>query len=279
MRIEQIDLFYYALPEIRDQSDGSQDSFIVRIRADTGLEGYGESDSSPLLALAAFCTPPSHSNIVNISESLLGQTLDTPDDVRRIYAHARRRALDMAQFPHAYAAADIALWDLLGKHLNTPVFRLLGHERSVPKIAYASQLFGDTPEETHERARQARSRRFRAAKFGWGPMGHFDEAFDIALVRAAREGLGDDAALMVDAGVVWGEDDATALQRANAFRPFDVTWLEESPRARAATRCGRPKTCSTTAASPSCRSIPGALAASRRRSRRTGWLGRAGGRG
>src|SRR5580765_8337457 len=115
MKIEHIDLYYFARSEIEDKADGSQDSFVVRVRSDSGLEGYGESDSSPLLALASYCTPMSHSNIVRLSESLIGQSLESPADIRRIYQHARRRALDMAQFPHAYAAADIALWDLLGK--------------------------------------------------------------------------------------------------------------------------------------------------------------------
>src|SRR5690554_4107880 len=139
MKIEAIDLYYLALPQVREVADGSQDSFIVRIRADNGLEGFGESDSSPLLAFASYCTPTSHSNIINLRSSLIGQEIHSPDDVRRIYAYCERRAMDMAQFPHAYAAADIALWDLLGKHLRTPVYRLLGHERCVPKVAYSSQ--------------------------------------------------------------------------------------------------------------------------------------------
>lgn len=227
MRIKQIELFYLALPEIRDQADGSQDSFVVRIRSDTGIEGHGESDSSPLLAFAAYCTPMSHGNIVNLAESLIGQTVESPDDIRRIYHHARRRALDMAQFPHAYAAADIALWDLLGRHLGQPVFRLLGHAESLPKTAYSSNLFQDTPEQTRAVAQEAVRRGFKAAKFGWGPMGHRGEDFDVALVREARAGLGDAAALMVDAGVVWQDDWRTAARRADRFLAFEPVWLEE----------------------------------------------------
>jgi L-alanine-DL-glutamate epimerase-like enolase superfamily enzyme len=230
MKIASIDLFYFRLPEIRDIADGSQDSFIVRVRSDTGLEGFGESDSSPLVAMSCFITPTSHSNIVNLSQSLIGQTLDEPEDVRRIYRHAKRRAMDIAHFPHAYAAADIALWDLLGKHLTQPVYRLLGHAAQHPKRAYASHLFQETPEATAQLAARSCERGFTAAKFGWGPMGHHGEAFDIELVRAARAGLGGSqkgAALMVDAGTIWQRDHETALARARAFAPFDVTWLEE----------------------------------------------------
>ena len=226
MKIESIDLFYFALPEVRDIADGSQDSFIVRVRSDTGLEGYGESDASPVVSLAAFVTPASHSNVIGIRELLIGETLDEPSDVRRIYQAVHLRAMDIAQFPHAYSAADIAMWDLLGKHLGRPTYQLLGYDKAVAKQAYASVLFGDTPEETAALGRAARERGFTAAKFGWGPMGKHGEDFDIALVKAAREGMGD-GAVMVDAGIAWGADHETAARRARAFAAFDITWLEE----------------------------------------------------
>ena len=46
---------------------------------------------------------------------------------------------------HCIAGIDMALWDLLGKSRGEPVYRLLGYETAFPKIAYASQLFGDDP--------------------------------------------------------------------------------------------------------------------------------------
>jgi L-alanine-DL-glutamate epimerase-like enolase superfamily enzyme len=124
------------------------------------------------------------------------------------------------------AGADIALWDLMGKHLGEPVYRLLGYDRSVPKTPYASALFGDTPAETRDLARSLRHRDYRAAKFGWGPMGKASLENDVALAAAAREGLGREARLMVDAGVVWGADDEPAYQRAVRFADFNITWLE-----------------------------------------------------
>src|SRR6059058_1821183 len=171
MKIESIDLFYFALPQIRDIADGSQDCFIVRIRSDTNEQGFGESDSSPLVAMACYMAPMSHSNIVNLKESLIGQQLDSPEDIERIYRHCKRRAMDIAHFPHAYAAADIALWDLLGKHLKMSVYQLLGYSKQYAKRAYASHLFPQTPEETSQVARSACERGFSAVKFGWGPIG------------------------------------------------------------------------------------------------------------
>ena len=199
MRIEAIDLFYLALPEITTAADGTQDSFVVRVRTDEGLEGWGESDASPLVSLAAYVCPMSHGNIINLRDSLLGETLETPEDVRRLHFKGRRRAMDIQHVDHAQSAVDIALWDLLGKKLQQPVYALLGYERAYPKLPYCSVLFGDDPASTCHRAEEIRNKGYRAAKFGWGPMGR-DEETDVALVQAARQGLGPEARLMVDAG-------------------------------------------------------------------------------
>lgn len=227
MKIEAIDLFYVALPEIKRAADGTQDSLVVRVRTDNGLEGWGECDASPLVSMAAYVMPMSHSNVINIREALLGETLDSPEDVIRLRAKAGEYGLDIQQLDHAVAGADIALWDVLGKHLGEPVWKLIGHDASYKKLPYASVLFGDDPAETRAVADSIVERDFRAAKFGWGPMGRGSLADDIALVQAARDGLGPEAKLMVDAGVIWGDNVDEAYERAVAFADLGVTWLEE----------------------------------------------------
>ena len=47
MRIEAVDFFYLAMPEIRDIGDGSQDALLVRVTGDNGLEGWGECEAAP----------------------------------------------------------------------------------------------------------------------------------------------------------------------------------------------------------------------------------------
>ena len=227
MKIEAIDLFYVALTKITRTADGTQDSLVVRVRTDNGLEGWGECDASPLVSLTAYVMPMSHSNIINIREALLGETLDSPEDVVRLRNKAGEYGLDIQQLDHAVAGADIAMWDVLGKHLGEPVWKLIGHDASYKKLPYASVLFGDDPAETRAIADSIVEREFRAAKFGWGPMGRGSLADDIALVQAARDGLGPDAKLMVDAGVIWGDDVDAAYERAVAFADIGVTWLEE----------------------------------------------------
>jgi len=227
MKITSVDPFYLRMPEITTAADGTQDTLVVRVRTDAGLEGWGECDASPLVSLAAYCCPMSHGNIINIRESLIGETVASPDDVRRLHAKALRNGSDIQQIDHAYSGADIALWDVAGKLLKQPVYKLLGGKKSFPKQPYASVLFGDTPEETLRVAQRIQSQGFRAAKFGWGPMGKNGAEGDVALVRAAREGLGAGPELMVDAGWAWGRDVEVVCDRARRFAPYRLTWLEE----------------------------------------------------
>ena len=232
MKITAVDPFYFRMPNITTAADGTQDTLLVRIQTDTGLEGWGECDASPLVSLAVYCCPMSHGNIINIRTSLIGETLDGPDDVLRLSEKTLRNGLDIQQIQHAYSGAEIALWDVIGQQLNKPVYRLLAEMSGTsstahPKVPYASVLFGDTPEATYGIATRLREQGYRAAKFGWGPMGKFGEENDIALVRAAREGMGTEAQIMIDAGVVWDSDHETAYQRAEAFSQFSPTWLEE----------------------------------------------------
>lgn len=125
---------------------------------------------------------------------------------------------------NAISGVDMALWDIAGKALGQPVYRLLGGGFRSHLRAYASILFGDTPEETYEIGRRWTGEGFTAVKFGWGPMGR-DERTDIALVREARRGIGDDAELMIDAGICY--DSSTAIRRAQQFAEYRPFWLEE----------------------------------------------------
>ena len=86
MKIVAVDPFYLRMPGVTDAADGTQDSFLVRVRTDNGLEGWGESDASPLVSLAVYCCPMSHGNIISIGDSLAGETLESVDDIRRLHA-------------------------------------------------------------------------------------------------------------------------------------------------------------------------------------------------
>src|SRR5437667_3763675 len=187
MKIISVDPIYLKMPSITTAADGTQDTLLMRIRTDDGITGWGECDVSPLVSLSVYCCPMSHGNIINIRESLLGETIDSPDDVRRLRAKVLRNGLDIQQIHHAYSGADIALWDVVGKKLRRPVYQLLGGDKQFPKLPYASVLFGDSPEQTYQVARGLKDRGFRAMKFGWRPLGSKDAAFDEALQRYGRD--------------------------------------------------------------------------------------------
>jgi L-alanine-DL-glutamate epimerase-like enolase superfamily enzyme len=226
MKIEAVDFFYLSMPEVRDIGDGSQDACLVRVRAGD-LTGWGECEAAPLPTIAAFVCPMSHSACKPVGASVLGQPLDDVADIRRLGDRVRDQSLDLLQADHTLSGIDMALWDLLGKRLSEPAYRLLGYAAAFPKVPYSSMLFGDTPGETCEKGRRARANGFRAAKFGWGPIGLGGVAADVEQFRAAREGLGEDGILLVDVGTVWRDDVEAASIRLQALQEVRATWLEE----------------------------------------------------
>ncbi|NLG96011.1 MAG: mandelate racemase/muconate lactonizing enzyme family protein [Chloroflexi bacterium] len=224
--IDSIDFFYLSMPEIKDISDGSQDVLLVRITAG-GEVGWGECEAAPLVTIASLVCPMSHSACKPVGASVLGQRLESPEDIRRIHQTVRANSMDLLQADHTLSGIDVALWDLLGKVTGQPVYALLGFERANPKIPYLSLLFGDTAEETRQKAEMARTAGYRALKFGWGPFGHLDVKSDVDQLMAAREGLGPDGILLVDAGTVWVDDVEEAARRIQALEACRVEWLEE----------------------------------------------------
>ena len=214
------------MPQVLDRGDGSQDALVVRVRGG-GLVGWGECEAAPLVSIASWCCPMSHSACRPLRDSVLGRRLESPRDIEEIGRDVRRRSFDLLQTDHTLSGIDIALWDILGKRLGEPVWRLLGQERTLPKTPYASALFGDDPQATLEKARRWREAGYRAVKLGWGPYGSGTVEADAEQVRAAREGLGEDGVLLVDAGTVWREDVDAASARLPALEECGALWLEE----------------------------------------------------
>jgi L-alanine-DL-glutamate epimerase-like enolase superfamily enzyme len=226
MKIESIDFFYLSMPEILDIGDGSQDALLVRVAAG-GHIGWGECEASPLVSIAALVCPMSHAACKPVAASVLGQELSTRSDIARIAAEVEWQSMDLLQADHTFSGIEMALWDILGKAAGEPAYRLLGYERAYPKLPYASQLFGDTPEETLYLCRAARERGYAAVKCGWGPFGHGSLEEDRDQLAAAREGLGPDGTLLIDAGQIWGEDVEAAKARLPMLEDVKATWLEE----------------------------------------------------
>lgn len=130
---------------------------------------------------------------------------------------------------HTIGGIDIALWDILGKACGQPVGRLLGGRYRDRVRPYASLLMRE-PARMADELLPVNAQGFRAFKIGWGPFGRKSFAMDEAIVRAARDAVGPDAQLMVDAGAsdaFWPQGYKWALRTAEMLSAYDVAWFEE----------------------------------------------------
>lgn len=225
MKITDVEALYLRLPEITDRADGTQDTLIVRVHTDAGIVGLGEVDSSPLVAKAIIEAPMSHFIARGLAECVIGED---PLEIEVLWQKMYRGSIFFGRggaAQQAISGIDMALWDIAGKVYQQPVYKLLGGSFKKAFRAYASILFGETPEETYEIGRRFVDQGFTAVKFGWGPLGQ-SEAGDLAQVSAARRGVGEEAEFMIDAGLAY--DVTTAIKRAHQFAEFRPFWFEEA---------------------------------------------------
>jgi L-rhamnonate dehydratase len=196
------------------------DWLLVEIFTDSGLVGLGNAALAPMVTktLIDTCLRP----------LLLGAD---PWDVEFLWQQMYRRTLAFGRKGVALAgisAADIALWDLLGKDARQPVFRLLGGRTKDRIPVYASRLYAMPVAELQAEARKYKDQGYSMMKlrFGWGPLdGAAGMQKNLELVRAVREVIGDEVDLMADAYMGWTLDYAKRM--LPLLEPFRLRWLEE----------------------------------------------------
>ncbi len=223
MRISRIDSF-----PLRGRGQqgayGAPYGVVVRIETESGVVGYGESDSMPGVVKAVIEAPFLHELMAGLKWVLLGQD---PRDTEALWNRMARATLNYSRDGvtlQAMAAVDIALWDLKGKLLGCPVHELLGGAKRRHLRCYATHPLGRDLAETARFAAGLRGAGFSAVKFGWHPLGP-DPAEDEAIVRCLRAAIGPEADLLVDGGLAW--DVETAIERVKRFEPYRLFWLEE----------------------------------------------------
>jgi len=224
MKIENVEALYLRLPTIKERTDSSQDALIIKISTDSGIVGYGEVDGCPSVVKAIVEAPSSHTLAKGLRNLLIGEDpFKTEYLWKKMYQGTLYYGREGAVI-QAMAGIDIALWDIKGKALDIPIYKLLGGDFRNKVRAYASNMFQFTPEETAHRAATAVEKGFTAVKFGWEPMGP-DPKLDEALVKGIRRAVGPSIDIMIDAGLAW--DAKTAIQRCELFEPYNIFWLEE----------------------------------------------------
>ncbi len=196
---------------------------LVEIITDEGITGLGSVYTSEALVAGAltvvrpFLCGASALDPAAVSETLHQQT----------FWQGRGGSIT-----HAISGIDIALWDIFGKVTGQPISRLLGGRYRESIKPYGSMLMTDTPEMV-EQLQAAMARGFRAFKIGWGPFGRKDRKTDEAIVKAARDAIGPDIELMVDAGgsdAFWPHGYKWALNTSKMLADYDVVWFEEALR-------------------------------------------------
>ncbi len=238
MKIDDISCYVLLAPDMNvDSTSSAQDSFVVIIRTDEGIDGIGESDVNPWIARACVEAPGTHTMGQGVREMLIGaDPLSIEDLWRRLYVgtamNGRRGAVI-----HALGAIEMALWDIKGKALGKPIFELLGGAAQEQIVPYASlQPDGSTWQEYRDSlcawAERAKGLGFRAVKAEVtmnGPYAHhgMHEDYDkhTLVVEAVRKTLGPDIALMVDVQYMW-PDAQTAIRIVRDWTDFGIFFLE-----------------------------------------------------
>ncbi len=182
----------------------SRATTVFEVRTDNGLAGWGEGDGVP--------SPD------EIETCVVGRS---PFDYEVIYD----RLTDNGRNARSASGIEIALWDLMGKAQEVPVYQLLGGARRTQVPVYASGFFkradADHVADVAEEAGRFRDASFQAIKLriGFGP----DQ--DEQIVAAVREAIGAEVKLAVDANT--GYDVSTAIEVGRRLDPYDLLWFEE----------------------------------------------------
>lgn len=241
MRIKTVQAWWVRIPieTVRQhRSDFGQvatfDTAILRIETDDGLVGWGEGKN-------AAGSAGSYGALVHMLNHEIGPDLigrdpadiaiiwemlynDTRHETAARAGHSMPRLARRGLTVAAISAVDIALWDILGKSLGQPVWRLIGGRKADRLPAYASGGWAAADQIGEQLKSYIDKGGFKAVKMRVGAM---DGAAHISAtrVRAAREALGPDIELMVDAHGTYTV--AEAKRFIHLVADQNLAWFEE----------------------------------------------------
>ncbi|MFN7919068.1 MAG: enolase C-terminal domain-like protein [Bryobacteraceae bacterium] len=181
--------------------------FTVEIETDKGIKGYGAGG-------------PAGGQIVtgHFPKLLIGED---PFDVEKIWDILWRSTMYYGQKGaaiNAISGVDIALWDIVGKALDMPVYRLLGGETKARIPSYC------TGNDIEQHIEYGYKRLKLAIPFGPAD-GKEGQRQNVELVKRTRELLGKQGDIMLDCWMAWTE--RYTLEMAELLGPYDVYWMEE----------------------------------------------------
>jgi D-galactarolactone cycloisomerase len=194
---------------------------LIMVTTDEGVVGWGSVFTNDALVKAALDV---------LAPLYTGENALEPERVsEKLHQHMFWLGRG-GSITHTISGIDIALWDILGKVTGQPVGRLLGGRYRERVLPYASLLM-DQPEPLTDHLKKMQAQGLRALKGGWVPFGRVSNMLDERIVAAARDAIGPDAYLMVDAGgsdAYWGNGYKWAMRTAQMLADYDVYWFEEA---------------------------------------------------
>jgi len=194
-----------------------RDAVVVKVTTDDGLVGYGEAHHGR--------APGAVAHLVNTTLRQLVLGLDATDVVG-VWARIYKMQLGSHGLGAATAIGmsgiDMALWDIRGKAVGWPLYRLLGgSSRPIPAYAGGVSLGYQEPAALVEEAGALVAAGYRALKLRIGD----SPARDLARVGAVRKAFGDELVVLTDANTGYTVEDAR--QAMPGLDAYGVGWLEE----------------------------------------------------
>jgi L-alanine-DL-glutamate epimerase-like enolase superfamily enzyme len=221
--IDQARCRLYDLPVPKDRTDAvqrftKQETVVVTLRTAAGVTGVGYAYTIGVGGTAIRALLDSH-----FLPLLVGADSSRPESIWTTLRNSTRATMVGPITALALAAIDTAVWDLRAKTVDLPLWRLAGGAQSrVPVYDTEGGWLHLSVDELVQNARAATERGLRGLKIKVGkPTGHED----LVRLRAVREAIGPEVALMVDANQGFTRDEA--LRRARLFEPLDLAWIEE----------------------------------------------------
>ncbi|WP_119461098.1 mandelate racemase/muconate lactonizing enzyme family protein [Rhodospirillaceae bacterium SYSU D60014] len=226
MKITDIEVIELRVPGWTASTfDGSYDDCVIRVHTDEGVTGLAEVDSVPSVIRAIIEAPASHTHAMGLKSVLIGQDPTDESLWDRMYdatSYYGRRGVVI----HAISGLDIALWDLRGKIAGAPVTTLLGKPQRDRLRAYGTVYpLGETPDAVRRNIDRGLTLGLRAIKIVADPFWRDDLDHTARLIRAAREHVGPDIQLMVDAATAWATAE-DGLPLMPIFKENGFAWVE-----------------------------------------------------
>ena len=228
MSVKKLDVYPLGYPETND-NNADRYIVLVRLETDDGIVGWGECISQ--FRPSTFATAALIEN--GLGDIVIGRD---PLENERIWNDLRSEVWwygdtgGIAAF--AISAIDMALWDLKGKIMGQPLYKLLGgkqHER-LPVCASTHPKASEIDDMAQELAGWIDAG-YQLVKVGFGKKGHANLGVnaqrDISFVKTVREAIGPDAGFIVDVGAKIHWDLPHAVNMARAFLEYNLTWLED----------------------------------------------------